>query len=259
MSSKILNKKSNDNNDKAEQEALKEVEIIAELAPNEKTRKEAEKLMETVENDDKAEQEALKEVEIIAELAPNEKTRKEAEKLMETVENESTTTLQEAKETISNPKSNPIVQDSSEIFDSYKQGVLKLTEAISKFQPKYAESISNLQQEYMQLIKQSVDKVFAAQRNWAGSNVTSTSTTFPTSTYAPYAEQFRRQSNEITAQALSVFDTSNQLAINAINAARENVKLYGKAIDAVTEFNNNVANAWSSFFTSAQRQQYFRQ
>ena len=50
MSSKNLNKKSDDKNDKAEQEALKEVEIVAELAPNEKTRKEAEKLIETVEN-----------------------------------------------------------------------------------------------------------------------------------------------------------------------------------------------------------------
>ena len=50
MSSKILNKKSDDRNDKAEKEALKEVEIVAELAPNEKTRKEAEKLIETVEN-----------------------------------------------------------------------------------------------------------------------------------------------------------------------------------------------------------------
>lgn len=49
MSSKDLNKKSN-SNDKAEQEALKEAEIVAELAPNEKTRKEAEKLIETVEN-----------------------------------------------------------------------------------------------------------------------------------------------------------------------------------------------------------------
>ena len=193
--------------------------------------------------DDKAEQQALKEVEIIAELGPNEKTRKEAEELIETVESQS----------------NTIAQNSSEIFDTYKQGVLKVTEEVSKFQPQYAQSISNLQQEYIQLTKEFVNKVFAAQRNWAGSNVTSTSTTFPTSTYAPYAEQFRRQSNEITAQALSVFDTSNQLAINAINAARENVKLYGKAIDAVTEFNNNVANAWSSFFTSAQRQQYFRQ
>jgi hypothetical protein len=50
MSSKSLNKKSDDKNDKAEKEALKDVEIVAELAPNEKTRKEAEKLIETVEN-----------------------------------------------------------------------------------------------------------------------------------------------------------------------------------------------------------------
>ena len=50
MSSKNSNKKSDDYNDKAEQQALKEVEIIAELAPNEKTRKEAEKLIETAEN-----------------------------------------------------------------------------------------------------------------------------------------------------------------------------------------------------------------
>ena len=50
VSSKNLNKKSNDNNDKAEQEALKEAEIIAELAPNEKTRREAESLIETAEN-----------------------------------------------------------------------------------------------------------------------------------------------------------------------------------------------------------------
>ena len=169
------------------------------------------------------------------------------------------TDTSKAKETTTTTST--IAQDSSEIFDTYKQGVLKVTEEVSKFQPQYAQSISNLQQEYIQLTKEFVNKVFAAQRNWASSNnVTSTNnTTFPTSTYAPYAEQFRRQSNEITAQALSVFDTSNQLAINAINAARENVKLYGKAMDAVTEFNNNVANAWSSFYSSAQRQQYFRQ
>ena len=50
MSSKNLNKKSDDKNDKAEEQALKEVEIVAELAPNEKTRKEAEELIETVES-----------------------------------------------------------------------------------------------------------------------------------------------------------------------------------------------------------------
>ena len=43
--------KSNDNSDKVEQEALKKVETIAELAPNEKTKKEAEKLIETIEGE----------------------------------------------------------------------------------------------------------------------------------------------------------------------------------------------------------------
>ncbi|MGA8563515.1 MAG: hypothetical protein WB587_02060 [Nitrososphaeraceae archaeon] len=155
-------------------------------------------------------------------------------------------------------QTNTIAQDSSEIFDTYKKGILKITEELAKFQPQYVQSISKLQEEYLELTKQFIDKVFAAQRNWVGGNVTSTSTTIPSWTYTPYAEQFRKQSNEITAQSLSVFNTSNQLALNALTAARENMKLYGKAIDAIIEYNNNVANAWSSFFTSAQRQQYFR-
>ena len=51
MSSKNPNKKSNNDNNIAEEQALKEAEIVAELAPNEKTRKEAEKLIETVQDD----------------------------------------------------------------------------------------------------------------------------------------------------------------------------------------------------------------
>lgn len=207
MSSKSPNKKSDDNNDKAELQALKEAEIVAELAPNEQTRKEAEKLIETVESE-----------------------------------------------------SNSIAQDSSEIFETYKQGVLKFTEAISKFQPKYAEAISRLQEEYVQLTKEFVDKIFAAQRNWIGGNVASTTkTTFPSWTYTPYAEQFKRQSDQVSAQALSVFDTSNHQEINALKAAREKLKLFGKAMESITEYSNNLANAWTSFFRSAQSQQYFRQ
>src|SRR4029079_3720962 len=194
-------------------------------------------------NGDKEEELALKEAEIVAELAPNEKTRKEAEKLIETVERQS----------------NTFAQDSSEIFDTYKKGILKITEELSKFQPQYTQSISNLQQEYLQLTKEFIDIVFAAQRNWIGGNMTSRGTTFPSWNYTPYTEQFRTQSSEITAQASSVFDTSNQLAMNALKAARENLRLYGKAIDAIIEYNSNVANAWSSFFTSVQKQQYFRQ
>jgi len=48
MSSKNPNKKSDDKNDK-EEEALKAAEIVAQLTPDEETRKEAEEVIETVE------------------------------------------------------------------------------------------------------------------------------------------------------------------------------------------------------------------
>ncbi|MGA7976279.1 MAG: hypothetical protein WB975_03510 [Nitrososphaeraceae archaeon] len=51
MSSKNPNKKSDNNNNRAEEQALKEAEIVAELAPNERTRKEAEELIEKVQDD----------------------------------------------------------------------------------------------------------------------------------------------------------------------------------------------------------------
>jgi len=69
-----------------------------------------------------------------------------------------------------------------------------------------------------------------------------------------YSEQFRKQSNEATSQAFHVFDTTNQLAIDSLNASRENIKLYSKTVETVTEYNANLANTWSNFYTSAQKQ-----
>jgi len=51
MTTKNLNKKSHNNNNRAEEQALKDAEIVAELAPNERTRKEAEGLIERVQHD----------------------------------------------------------------------------------------------------------------------------------------------------------------------------------------------------------------
>ena len=44
-----MSTKKSQNTEKAEQQALKEIEMVAELAPSERTRKEAEKLIETIE------------------------------------------------------------------------------------------------------------------------------------------------------------------------------------------------------------------
>ena len=73
----------------------------------------------------------------------------------------------------------------------------------------------------------------------------------------PYTEQFTKQSNEITNNTIRAVGINNQLTINALDAARENLKIYNRTVDAVTEFSTNVFRAWNSFF-SVQQQQFFR-
>jgi hypothetical protein len=42
-----------------------------------------------------------------------------------------------------------------------------------------------------------------------------------------------------------------------LDAARENVKIYNRTVDAVTDFNNNLLKAWTSHW-SAQQQQFHK-
>jgi hypothetical protein len=50
---------------------------------------------------------------------------------------------------------------------------------------------------------------------------------------------------------------NNQVAVNSLDAARDNIRIYTKTTDAILQFNSNVARAWTSFF-SVPQQQFFR-
>src|SRR5919112_4342753 len=99
-----------------------------------------------------------------------------------------------------------------------------------KFNHKYSQAFSNLQLDYIQTAKNIIQNTISAQKQLVGSwNVMPVSTT-------PYTEQFTRQSNEITNNTLRAVDINNKLAINSVDAARENLKVYSRVADAVTEF-----------------------
>ena len=146
-------------------------------------------------------------------------------------------------------KTRETATENAEILDSCKQNMLRTIDEISKYQPQYAQSISNLQQEYLQVTKEAVNRTFAIQKSWYGN-----ARNPYTPATVPYAEQFKKQSDEVTSQAFHVFGTANKLAIENIHAARENIKLYGKTWETMNEYNANLANTWSNFYTSAQKQ-----
>ena len=138
----------------------------------------------------------------------------------------------------------------SEINDTVRDNSIRVIDEMVRVQPQYTQSISNLQLDYIQTLKNTIQTAFAAPRQFPGNwNIT---------VPGVFAEQFAKQANEFTTNLIRTVGTNNQLAVNALDAARENVKIYSRTVDAITEFNTNAAKAWTSLF-SAQQQQYFKQ
>jgi predicted transcriptional regulator len=111
---------------------------------------------------------------------------------------------------------------------------------------------SNLQQDYIQTVKNVIENTISAQKQFIENFNIPVSTPYTT-------EQFTRQSNEITNNTLRAVDINNKLAINAVDAARENLKVYSRAADAVTEFSNNIAKACTAFSADQQQQRFSKQ
>ncbi|MDQ3971032.1 MAG: hypothetical protein M3224_04635 [Thermoproteota archaeon] len=135
-------------------------------------------------------------------------------------------------------------------FDAVKENFVRTVDEMAKVQPQYAQAFSNLQLDYIQTAKNVVENTISAQKQLVGSwNI------MPVSTTIPYTEQFTRQSNEITNNTLRAVGINNQLVINAVDAARENLKIYNRTVDAVTEFTTNIAKTCTAFSAAAAQQQ----
>ena len=71
---------------------------------------------------------------------------------------------------------------------------------------------------------------------------------------APYVQGLVKQSDDITNNFISVADINNQLTINALNVARENVKNFSRTVEAAAEYNSNIARSWVTSIPSFQQQ-----
>ena len=132
-----------------------------------------------------------------------------------------------------------------DVYDTMRDNLIRTVDEFAKAQPQYSQSISNLQLDYIQTIKNMIQTLFSAQRQFANTlNIPS----------VPYGEVFTRQSNEVTNNAIRSVGINNQLTINALDAARENLKIYNRTVDTLTDFYTNIARAWAMFYNQQQQQ-----
>jgi hypothetical protein len=133
------------------------------------------------------------------------------------------------------------------VYDTATQNCIRILDELTKAQPQYTQSVSNLQSDYVAAAKNTIQNIVSVQKMLA-SNVN-----FPIVT-PQYTDEFVKRSNEITDNIVNALRINNQMTVNAINAAAENFRTFNRTIDSVTEFNTSAAKAWNSFVTTQQQQ-----
>lgn len=142
----------------------------------------------------------------------------------------------------------------NKMYKDINQSITRVVDEVAKAQPQYSQSMSNLQLDYIQAIKSTVQNTLAAQKNIADARGFSSNTPFTDR----YIQQLTKQIHEITDNIVRTVQTNNQVAVNTLDAARDSVRIYARISDAALELNSNVAKTWTSYF-SAPQQQFLRQ
>ena len=137
--------------------------------------------------------------------------------------------------------------ETTNLCETATQNCIRIVDELAKAQPQYAQSVSNLQHDYVAAAKNTIQNMVSVQK-MSASNVN-----YPIVT-PQYADEFVKRSNEITENIVRALRINNQLTVNAIDAAAENFRTFNRTIDSVTEFNTSAAKAWNSFVTAQQQQ-----
>ena len=140
------------------------------------------------------------------------------------------------------------------LYDTINLSITRVVDEVAKAQPQYSQSISNLQLDYIQAVKSTVQNTLAAQKNIADARGLSLNLPFANQ----YLEQLSNQTNEIANNIVKTVQVNNQVVVNSLDAARDNIRIYTRTTDAILEFNSNLAKAWTSFFSIPSQQQFFR-
>ena len=129
--------------------------------------------------------------------------------------------------------------NTKDVFSTWKQTSDKYFDAVEKAIPSYHQSVTSLQQEYIQACENAIDSTIEFQRKFA--NKTGINTNVPEATLKAV-----RDTNE---QVIKSFDVQSKMALATVDAARQNVQTFANNAKAFAELNNNVMQSWTSAFT----------
>lgn len=142
--------------------------------------------------------------------------------------------------TINNDASN--IQD---IIETMQNSLFDITNEIAKVHPRYAQSFSNFQAECLEAIKM----ILQTLSNFQSTLIKSSCINFDNRSVF-YSGQIKNQVTTLTDNIIKGFDIWNQITLDSIDIAKENLKIYTEVMTSMDIHNRDLINSWNSFLIS---------
>ena len=137
-------------------------------------------------------------------------------------------------------KNETIKVNSKDIFSVYQENVDKMFNGVKQSVPQYHQSITNVQQEYLQAFENMVDSSIAIQKEFvikAGIASDVPSTTL-------------KVIDDTTEEFVKASSIQNQIVLASIDATQQNIKTFNDNAKSFVELNKNILQSWISAFTT---------
>ncbi len=131
-------------------------------------------------------------------------------------------------------------RNSKDVFSVCQENVDKLFNGIRQSVPQYHQSITNVQQEYLQAYENVVDSTITLQKEYVKK----------AGIAANIPEATLKVIHDTTEEFVKAASIQNQITLATIDATQQNIKTFNDNAKSFADLNLNILQSWISAFTT---------
>ncbi len=135
---------------------------------------------------------------------------------------------------------NEQIPETKDMFSVYQENVDKIFSGIRHSVPQYHQSITNVQQEYLQTYENIVDSTITLQKEYA--KKAGIATNIPQTTL--------KVIHDTTEEFVKAASIQNQIILATIDATQQNIKTFNDNAKSFADLNRNILQSWIHAFTT---------
>ena len=129
--------------------------------------------------------------------------------------------------------------NTKDVYGVSQQNVDKFFNGIKQQVPRYHQSVTNVQQEYLDAIENIINSSITLQKEFARKAGVTTSV----------PEAALKAIRDTTEEIVKASTIQNQISLAAIDATQQNIKTFNDNAKAFADLNKNILQSWISAFT----------